>query len=69
MQQSYFRDTQGCVAVYDITNRQSFNNIEEYIRDYFHYIDDDVDDSVVNLPKNVSRTDEQLIKKSSRTFM
>ena len=30
----YFRGSHGCVAVYDITNRETFNNVRTWVQDY-----------------------------------
>lgn len=41
MQQNYLRNSQGCIAVYDITDRESFENLEEYLTEYFFYLEDE----------------------------
>lgn len=32
--QAYFRNTHGCIAVYDITNRESFESLKEQVKTY-----------------------------------
>lgn len=34
---AYYRNSHGCVAIYDITNRQSFDAIEEQIQSFISY--------------------------------
>jgi len=36
------RNTHGCIAVYDITNRASFENVENHIREFLNYQNQDV---------------------------
>lgn len=41
MQQNYLRNSHGCIAVYDITDQESFANLEEYIIEYLFALGDD----------------------------
>jgi Ras-related protein Rab-1A len=34
---AYYRNSQGCIAVYDVTNRLSFEHIEEQIQNFIDY--------------------------------
>ena len=42
MSSSYLRNTNGCIAVYDITDRKSFANVESHIREFLNYQNQDV---------------------------
>ena len=42
MSASYLRNTNGCIAVYDITDRESFQNVENHIREFLDYHNPDL---------------------------
>jgi small GTP-binding protein len=35
--QSYFRSSQGCICVYDINQPETFEKVENYLKDAFEY--------------------------------
>ncbi|CDW85248.1 rab family gtpase [Stylonychia lemnae] len=45
--QSYYRNSNGCIAVYDITSRSSFDSVEEYIENFLAYSPKDVAQNII----------------------
>ena len=35
--QAYFRNSHGCIAVYDVTNRESFDQISDQVTNFINY--------------------------------
>lgn len=44
---AYYRNSHGCVAIYDITNRASFDSIEEQIQSFISYSAQDVARNII----------------------
>tara|TARA_B110000305_G_C19015553_1_gene436927 strand:- start:318 stop:500 length:183 start_codon:yes stop_codon:yes gene_type:complete len=53
MSQSYLRNSQGCLAVYDITDRVSFETLEDELMNYIALLGED------NQPKPQSKDFKQ----------
>ena len=45
--QSYYRNSNGCIAIYDITSRSSFDMVEEYIDNFLAYSPKDVSQNII----------------------
>lgn len=44
---AYYRNSHGCIAIYDITNRASFDSIEEQIQSFISYSAQDVARNII----------------------
>lgn len=44
---AYYRNSHGCVAVYDISSRVSFDSIEEQIQSFIAYSAQDVSRNII----------------------
>ena len=56
---AYYRGTKGCLVVYDITNKSSFDNVDEFINKYKKSNNDD--DSVIILIGNQSDLEKERV--------
>jgi small GTP-binding protein len=45
--QGYFRNSHGCIAVYDIADRSSFLSVEEQISNFLAYSDPEVSKNII----------------------
>ena len=60
--QAYYRNSHGCVAVYDICSRQSFESISDQISNFINYSPQDCQRNIVLVGNKLDLEDKRQIK-------
>ena len=69
----YYRDALGAFLVYDVSDKQSFNNLDYWIKELDDYIKDDkmkiaIAGNKCDLPKNEKKISTQKLKNYAEQF-
>ena len=58
---AYYRNSHGCVAIYDITNRASFDSIEEQIQNFISYSAQDASRNIILVGNKTDLEDKRKV--------
>ncbi len=58
---AYYRNSQGCIAVYDIANKESFNSMEEQIQNFINYSTQEVASNIILVGNKTDLEDQRQV--------
>lgn len=65
---SYYRGAKGCVLCFDVTNSQSFNNLDQWLKDIHSYVGNEIACVLVATRCDVSSRKREVTSESALAF-